>query len=93
MLNVCNFYIKFHDKQTNKQNAIITTDRELLGLVPNLKYKLLINSASKISSTYLFCNIGFFSISRKSFLICATSRSSLTNFEELMSTMYINVKK
>ena len=47
MLNVCNFYLKFHDKQTNKQDAIITTDRELLGL----KYKLRINSVSKISST------------------------------------------
>ena len=51
MLNVCNFYLKFHDKQTNKQDAIITTDRELLGLVPNVKYKLRINSVSKISST------------------------------------------
>lgn len=57
ILNGCSIFLKYNGSQTKKQNIIVTTDKELLGLASNIKkttysciYTACAKSASKNSS-------------------------------------------
>ena len=85
ILNICSIYLKYHGSQTNKQNMIMTTYKELLGTWhPNLKkqniYTVFTKSASKNPPNQPFLHMLLFNMSRKPFVACAATRSSQKEF-------------